>query len=51
VLEGRSYDGTKVDVFSIGVIIFVMVTGALPYFKEAGANDPIYKYLYYQQNS
>lgn len=27
-----------------------MVTGALPYYKEAGANDPIYKYLYYQQN-
>lgn len=45
VLEGKAYTGTKVDVFSIGVIIFVMVTGALPYYKEASTKDPIYKFL------
>lgn len=50
ILEGKPYEGTKVDVFSIGVIIFVMVTGALPYYKEASLSDPIYKYLCQREN-
>ena len=41
----KSYDGTKVDIFSIGVILFVMVTGAMPYLNEANLSDKIYKYL------
>lgn len=31
--------------FSVGVILFVMVTGSLPYLVDASVDDPIYKYL------
>lgn len=51
ILQGLPYEGTKVDVFSIGVIIFVMVTGALPYLKEAAYSDPIYKHMCAGQHS
>ena len=43
VLERRSYRGEYVDIFSIGVILFLMVTGSLPYITEASIKDPIYK--------
>ena len=42
VLERRHYSGESVDIFSIGVILFVMVTGALPYLGTASKTDPIY---------
>jgi carbon catabolite-derepressing protein kinase len=42
VLEKRHYSGESVDVFSIGVILFLMVTGALPYLGQASKSDPIY---------
>jgi len=31
--------------FAVGVILFVMVTGSLPYLVDASVDDPIYKYL------
>ena len=43
VLEQRSYRGDKVDIFSMGVILFTMVTGAMPYLTEASITDPLYK--------
>jgi serine/threonine protein kinase len=46
VLEKRSYRGEYVDIFSIGVILFLMVTGTLPYLKEANIKDPLYKFVY-----
>jgi len=46
VLEKRSYRGEYVDIFSVGVILFLMVTGSLPYLKEANISDPLYKYIY-----
>jgi serine/threonine protein kinase len=46
VLERRSYRGEFVDIFSIGVILFVMVTGTLPYVTEASTKDPLYKLIY-----
>jgi len=45
-LERRSYRGEHVDIFSIGVILFVMVTGTLPYQTEASIKDPLYKLIY-----
>ena len=27
----------------MGIILFTMVTGAMPYFKEASVEDPLYK--------
>ncbi|CDW80083.1 protein kinase domain containing protein [Stylonychia lemnae] len=49
VLERRSYRGEYVDIFSIGVILFLMVTGTLPYQKEANIKDPLYKHVYQKQ--
>ena len=31
VLKSRSYDGTKVDLFSIGVMLFVIIKGQFPH--------------------
>jgi len=45
VLEKRSYRGESVDVFSMGVILFIMVTGTLPYMEEAKINDPLYQHI------
>lgn len=40
ILAKRGYDGTKVDIWSCGVILFVLVAGYLPY------NDPNLMVLY-----
>ena len=45
VLEQRSYHGDRVDIFSMGVILFTMVTGAMPYLTEASVTDPLYKLI------
>ena len=45
VLEQRSYRGDRVDIFSMGVILFTMVTGAMPYLSEASVTDPLYKLI------
>lgn len=33
VLEKRPYRGTCVDIFAAGVILFIMVTGTMPFEK------------------
>jgi carbon catabolite-derepressing protein kinase len=45
VLEKRSYKGESVDVFSMGVILFIMVTGTLPYIGEANIKDHLYQHI------
>lgn len=45
VLEQRSYRGDRIDIFSMGVILFTMVTGAMPYLTEASVTDPLYKLI------
>jgi len=42
ILEGRPWNGITVDVFSLGVILFVMVTQCYP-FHEARKEDLLYK--------
>lgn len=41
IKESKQYDGKKTDMFSIGVILFVMVQGIFP-FKEAKKDDTFY---------
>ncbi len=44
ILKQQPYGGTAVDVFSIGVVLFVMLTGRYP-FKWAHEQDESYKPL------
>jgi serine/threonine protein kinase len=45
ILAGQPYIGTCVDVFSAGVILFILVTGASPVLANADYSDPCYKYI------
>ena len=42
--QRQIYDGKSVDVFALGVILFTMVVGNLP-FKKATDDDPYYHKL------
>mmetsp|Transcript_62321 Transcript_62321/g.86079 ORF Transcript_62321/g.86079 Transcript_62321/m.86079 type:complete len:148 (+) Transcript_62321:534-977(+) len=44
IKEGRQYDGTQVDIFSMGVILFIMAVGIFP-FMEARNSDYFYNLL------
>lgn len=43
VVQGE-YDGKKIDVFSLGVILFVLFTGFTPFTSTKKCNQ-IYKYI------
>ena len=45
IKEGKQYDGTKADVFSLGVILFIIVQGIFP-FKEARLEEYFYGLLF-----
>ena len=40
------YNGLKNDVFSLGVTLFIMVLGFMPFEKKASSIDKYYKYFY-----
>jgi len=44
IKEGKVYKGTQVDLFSIGVILFIIVQGIFP-FKEARKEEYFYGLL------
>jgi serine/threonine protein kinase len=44
IKEGKNYDGTQVDLFSVGVILFIIVQGIFP-FKEARKEEYFYNLL------
>merc|ERR1712187_189891 len=44
IKEGRQYNGTQVDLFSFGVILFIIVQGIFP-FKEARQEEYFYNLL------
>lgn len=45
VLEKRPYRGTSVDIFSLGVILFTMATGTMPFETQASVDDSLYQYI------
>ena len=44
ILERLNYDGRKIDMFAIGVILFIIVVGNFP-FQAAKTTDEYYKLL------
>lgn len=46
--ERQKYDGTKVDIFAAGVILFIMVSGTPP-FNEAKKDEYFYKFLFHNK--
>lgn len=47
IIEGRAYKGTSVDVFALGVTLFALVTGVMPFDKRASKDsDLLYNLLY-----
>jgi serine/threonine protein kinase len=45
ILQKQYYRGECADIFSMGVILIIMVTGTLPYLGEANIKDPLYQYV------
>jgi len=44
IKEGKEYDGRKVDIFSTGVILFIIVHGIFP-FREAKPDEYFYNLI------
>ena len=44
IKEGKTYNGLKVDLFSAGVILFILIHGIFP-FKEARKEEFFYSLL------
>ena len=44
IKEGKTYDGRQIDVFSTGVILFIIVQGIFP-FKEAKKDEYFYNLI------
>lgn len=44
IKEGKAYNGSQIDLFSFGVILFIIVQGIFP-FKEARTNEYFYNLL------
>merc|ERR1712159_790038 len=44
IKESKTYDGRQIDIFSVGVILFIIVMGIFP-FQEAKQDDYYYQFL------
>lgn len=44
IKEGKQYDGRSIDIFSTGVILFIIVQGIFP-FKEAKKDEYFYNLI------
>jgi len=50
IKQGLEYNGHEIDIFSSGVILFILVTGNFP-FTEAIATEKYYKLLLEEEYS
>ena len=39
ILEGKPYKGNTTDIFALGVMLFVMVSGVMPFYQKASKSD------------
>ena len=46
IIEGKPYKGTTTDIFALGVILFIMVSGVMPFQFKASKTDGLYQYIY-----
>ena len=44
IKEGRVYNGKKADIFSVGVVLFILIRGIFP-FKEARKEEFFYNLI------
>ena len=44
IKEGRIYNGKKADIFSVGVVLFILIRGIFP-FKEARKEEFFYNLI------
>ena len=45
IIERRPYRGSSVDIFAAGVILFIMMTGKMPFDQQADKDDLLYKHI------
>lgn len=46
IIEGKPYKGSSTDIFALGVVLFVMVTGVMPFLNKAEKSDALYQFIY-----
>jgi serine/threonine protein kinase len=46
VHESKPYKGFATDIFALGVVLFLMVTGVMPFYHRAIKSDQLYSHVY-----
>jgi len=46
IIEGKPYKGTATDIFALGVILFIMAVGVMPFHQKASKGDLLYSFIF-----